>query len=151
MSYLYVGRRVALFCLENILCWPLCLHWHKRESLVYLLHFTRGRYKSDNVFKGEPPNKHRLCNLEKIFLLWKNVGYLNNPLVAVKRSQNLRMTPFLSFFWNLGSVENIRHRVDTTTKRQETTAITWGDITNISNDVIHFLAPTGVWSHSVGA
>ena len=35
------------------------------------------------------------------------------------------MTPFLSFFWNLGRVENIRHRVDTTTKRQETTAITW--------------------------
>ena len=46
---------------------------------------------------------------------------LNHSLICA----NLRITPFLSFFWNLGRVENIRHRVDTTTKRQETTAITW--------------------------
>ena len=47
--------------------WHLKLRRHKFVSLFYLLHFTRGRYKSDNIFEGEPADKHSLCNLEKIF------------------------------------------------------------------------------------
>ena len=63
----------------------------------------------------------------------------------VKPEFNLRITPFLSFFWNFGRVENIRHKVETTTKRQETTAMTWsGKITERSWGSVHYLCCTWV-------
>ena len=34
------------------------------------------------------------------------------------------MIPFASFCWNLGKVEKMRHKVETTTNMQETTATT---------------------------
>ena len=38
--------------------------------------------------------------------------------------EDSRMIPFSSFCWNRGKVENMRHKVDTTTNIQDTTATT---------------------------
>ena len=45
--------------------------------------------------------------------------------IEIFRYLNLLIIPFSSFCWNLGRVEKMRQRVETTTNIQETTATTW--------------------------
>ena len=79
----------------------------------------------------------------------RSIPHLGREIITLDPDDmiNLRITPFLSFFWNLGRVENIRHNVETTTKRQETTAITWRYFTltlRVSFMTERYLCGTGV-------